>query len=64
MDDGPQKILTDSQAWVDAICSVTGWDWHLKRNAGRAAKLGKELRDAGGINQSETRTQAEVIIEL
>lgn len=48
MEDPSPKVLTPAQAWVDAICAVTGWDWHLKRNAGRAAKLGKELREAGG----------------
>jgi hypothetical protein len=21
------NTMTDAQAWVDAICTVTGWDW-------------------------------------
>lgn len=44
-DDGPTS-LTPAQAWVQAICEITGWN--VKLNAGRAAKLGKLLRDAGG----------------
>jgi hypothetical protein len=53
MSDNPeeQKSLTESQQWVGALCEVMGQDWHLKRNAGRAARLGKELRDAGGTVQ-------------
>lgn len=46
-DDNPQpKQLTEAQAWVDAICTACGWDYRLM--AGRAAKLGKQLRTAGG----------------
>ncbi len=45
--DGP-KVLTEPQAWVDVICQACGWNYQLKSNAGRAAKLGKELRTAGG----------------
>jgi len=46
MDDPAPKTLTEPQAWVGAICEVTGWNVVL--NAGRAAKLGKSLRQAGG----------------
>jgi hypothetical protein len=41
-------MTTEPQAWVDALCAVLGWDYRLRSNAGRAAKLGKELRDVGG----------------
>ncbi len=44
---GP-KVLTESQAWVHDLCAVLGWDYRIGSNAGRAAKLGKELRAAGG----------------
>lgn len=43
-----QKVLTEPQAWVDAVCSVCGTDYRIRSNAGRAARLGKELRAAGG----------------
>ena len=46
-DDTPQpRQLTDQQQWVETICSVAGWDYRIM--AGRAAKLGKQLRGAGG----------------
>lgn len=44
---GPQ--LTEAQLWVRDVCAVTGWN--VKLMAGRAAKLGKLLRDAGGTRE-------------
>lgn len=44
-DPGPRP-LTEAQQWVGAVCDVTGWN--VKLMAGRAAKLGKLLREAGG----------------
>lgn len=54
MDDGPNgdrpaaeaKTVTPQQAWVGAVCNVTGWNVGLM--AGRAGKLVKALRAAGG----------------
>lgn len=45
-DDPAPKTLTDAQAWVAAVCDVTGWN--CKLNGPRAAKLAKRLREAGG----------------
>lgn len=47
-EDNP-KTLTPAQAWVDVLCAVTGTDYRIRSNAGRAARLGKELREAGGM---------------
>ena len=47
-EDGTAKILTPAQAWVDALCQVLGWNYQIRSNAGRAARLGKEVREAGG----------------
>lgn len=47
MSDGP-KVLTEPQAWVEALCRVCQLDYRIRRNAGRAARVGKELREVGG----------------
>ena len=44
--DGPQWVLTEQQAAVREVCEVCGWDDHMM--AGRAARLLKGIRDAGG----------------
>lgn len=45
----PAPQLSEAQQWVKSICDVTGWN--VKLMAGRAAKLGKLIRDAGGTWQ-------------
>ena len=42
----PSKPLTEQQQWVGAVCEVTGWTAALM--AGRAGKLVKALKFAGG----------------
>lgn len=46
MDPAPTKQITEQQAWVGAVCAVTGWNVALM--AGRAGKLAKALKQAGG----------------
>lgn len=46
-DDNPQpRQLTEQQLWVANICNVCGWTTALM--GGRAARLAKSLRTAGG----------------
>lgn len=44
-----QQVLTEPQLWVRDVCAVTGWN--VKLMAGRAAKLAKLLREAGGTRE-------------
>lgn len=48
------RVLTDSQQWVRAICDAFGWPEGLK--AGYAAKFGKTLRDRVGATWQEFET--------